>query len=102
VAASTPPAGEWPLGLVGIALVDRSVAGASWPARARRGWLAGVALLAPTWWMRDLTAPGWVLFEAVRGRWPFGGMPLSTLAIGQAGGPLAPVASPSAASWWVW
>ena len=125
VAASMPPLGAWPLGVVGIALVDRSVAGASWPARVRRGWLAGVALLAPTtWWMRELTAPGWVLssvllalllgvaaalvppgagrwvalpgawvlFEAVRGRWPFGGVPLSTLAIGQAGGPLALVA----------
>ena len=125
VAASIPPVGAWPLAFVGVAMLDRSIVGASWAARVRRGWLAGVALLAPTtWWMRELTAPGWVLasillaallgvalaaippgagrwvalpgawalFEAVRGRWPFGGVPLSTLAIGQADGPLAPVA----------
>ena len=94
-------------------------------ARFRRGWLAGVALLAPTnWWMHDLTLPGWllaslllsallgaalaavppwcgrwlalpgawILFEAVKGRWPFGGVPLSTLAVGQVTGPLAGIA----------
>jgi apolipoprotein N-acyltransferase len=33
-----------------------------------------------------------VLFEAIRGRWPFGGVPLSTLAYAQVAGPLAPVA----------
>ncbi len=125
IGASLPPVGIWPLALAGIALVDRAITDAPMPARFRRGWLAGVALLAPTtWWMRELTLPGWllaslllgaflgvalaatppgvghwvalpgawVLFEAVRGRWPFGGVPLSTLAVGQAGGPLAPVA----------
>ena len=35
---------------------------------------------------------GWVLFEALKGRWPFGGVPLSELAIGQVGGPLAGIA----------
>src|SRR5207247_3923796 len=29
-----------------------------------------------------------VLFEAARGSWPFGGMPLAHLALGQVGGPL--------------
>ncbi len=33
-----------------------------------------------------------VLPEALRLRWPFGGVPLATLAVGQAAGPLAPVA----------
>ncbi len=125
VGASLPPVGIWPLALVGIILLDRAIADAPMPARFRRGWLAGIALLAPTtWWMRELTLPGWLLaslllsvllgvamvatppaagrwvalpgawmlFEAVRGRWPFGGVPLSTLAVGQVGGPLAPVA----------
>ncbi len=42
---------------------------------------------------RWLALPGaWVLAEAVRGAWPFGGVPLSTLSMGQAGGPLLPVA----------
>lgn len=125
LAASMPPIGAWPLGVGGIAALDRALDGA--PARGRflRGWLAGTALVAPTtWWMRELTMPGWVIaagflgallgaaatlvppgrgrwlalpgawivFEGVRGRWPFGGVPLSTLAIGQATGPLAPVA----------
>ena len=125
LAASIPPIGAWPLGVVGIAMLDRALDGAGAGGRFRRGWLAGIALLAPTtWWMRELTAPGWVIasvflgallggaaalvppgrgrwlalpgawvaFEAVRGRWPFGGVPLSTLAVGQVAGPLAPVA----------
>jgi len=125
VGASLPPVGLWPLALVGIAGIDWAIRDAPVAARFRRGWLAGVALLGPTtWWMRELTLPGWVLasvvlgallgvalaavppgagrwvalpgawvlFEAVRGRWPFGGVPLSTLAVGQVAGPLAPVA----------
>src|SRR5690606_9934569 len=40
-----------------------------------------------------LALPGaWVLFEAVKGRWPFGGVPLSELAIGQVAGPLGGLA----------
>ena len=125
LAASLPPVGVWPLAVVGVACVDWAIKGAPVTARFRRGWLAGVALLAPTtWWMRELTLPGWVvaslalglllgaalaavppgtgrwvalpgvwvLFEAVRGRWPLGGVPLSTLALAQVAGPLAPVA----------
>lgn len=126
LAASIPPMGFWPLAVAGLVLVDHAIAGA--PARARfwRGTIAGLALLAPTtWWMQDLTLPGWaiasvvlsamlgaalaavppdgvarwlalpgawVLWEAVRGRWPFGGVPLSSLSVGQVAGPLAGVA----------
>jgi len=125
LALSMPPVGVWPLAPAGVVLLDRVIADAPVWARFRRGWLAGVAMLAPTtWWMRELTLPGWVLaslllavllgaalaaippgagrwlalpgawvlFEAARGRWPFGGVPLSTLAVGQVGGPFAPVA----------
>ena len=50
------------------------------------------ALVPPTTAARWLALPGaWVLFEAVRGRWPFGGVPLSNLAVGQVAGPLAGV-----------
>jgi apolipoprotein N-acyltransferase len=125
IGASLPPIGFWPLAFVGLALVDLAIAGCSRASRFRRGWLAGVALLAPTnWWMHDLTLPGWIfaslilaallggalaatppsigrwlalpgawiLFEAVKGRWPFGGVPLSTLAVGQVDSSLAGVA----------
>lgn len=34
----------------------------------------------------------WVLCESLRSAWPFGGVPLSLLAVGQVGGPLAPIA----------
>jgi apolipoprotein N-acyltransferase len=123
--ASLPPVGFWPLAFAGVALVDVALAGAPAWSRFRRGWLAGAALLAPTsWWMQDLTLPGWVLAsvilsatvgaglaavpphagrwlalpgawlltEALRGRWPFGGVPLSNLAVGQVEGPLLGVA----------
>ena len=125
IAGSMPPVGIWPLAIAGLVVVDRAIAGSGVSARFRRGWLTGIAVLAPTtWWMRELTLPGWlvasvalgamlgvafaavppqagrwvafpgawVLFEATRGRWPFGGVPLSTLAVGQVGGPFAPVA----------
>jgi apolipoprotein N-acyltransferase len=125
VGASLPPVGLWPLAIFGLGAIDWSIRAAPVAARFRRGWLAGVSLLGPTtWWMRELTLPGWVLaslvlgallgvalaamppgagrwvalpgawvlFEAVRGRWPFGGVPLSTLAVGQVAGPLASIA----------
>jgi len=51
-----------------------------------------VALVPASRW-RWLGLPGaWVAFEAVKGRWPFGGVPLSELAMGQVAGPLGPVA----------
>jgi apolipoprotein N-acyltransferase len=51
------------------------------------------ALVPPASPMRWLALPAAiVLVEAVRGRWPFGGVPLSTLAYAEVAGPLAPVA----------
>ena len=42
---------------------------------------------------RWLALPGtWALAELLRWTWPFGGVPLANLAIGQVAGPLAPVA----------
>jgi apolipoprotein N-acyltransferase len=119
--------GFWPLAFAGLVLVDRAIDGcASARQRFLLGWAAGLAFLAPTtWWMHDLTLPGWVVaslvlsallglvfvavppeaparwvalpgawvgFEAIRGRWPFGGVPLSNLSMGQVAGPLAGVA----------
>ena len=53
--------------------------------RRGRGLPAG----APARW---LALPGAIaLAELLRWSWPFGGVPLSTLAIGQAAGPLMPV-----------
>jgi len=54
----------------------------------------GVAVAAcPSDRWRWVALPGaWVVFEAVKGRWPFGGVPLSELAIGQIAGPLGPIA----------
>jgi apolipoprotein N-acyltransferase len=54
----------------------------------------GVAVMAaPSSRWRWLALPGsWAAFEAVKGRWPFGGVPLSELAMGQVAGPLGPVA----------
>ena len=44
---------------------------------------------APARW---LALPGaLLLWDAVRGRWPFGGVPISTLALGQIDSPLVPV-----------
>ena len=125
LAASMPPWGWWPLGFVGIALLDRLLADAPWTRRLARGAVVGMALFAPTSvWITQLTVPGyfvavpilgglvglfcvavppgpgrrlglvgaWVLCEALRIAWPFGGVPLSLLAVGQVGGPLGAIA----------
>ena len=56
-------------------------------------FLAAAALLVVPGPGRLLALPAaLVLFEAARGSWPFGGMPLAHLALGQVGGPLAPAA----------
>ncbi|CAN5856004.1 apolipoprotein N-acyltransferase [soil metagenome] len=54
----------------------------------------GIAFVAvPPGRGRWVALPGaYLLAEAVRSSWPFGGVPLSTLAMGQAAGPLLPVA----------
>ena len=52
---------------------------------------AGIAAAPPgrgRWWA---LAGTWTLAELVRWTWPFGGVPLANLAIGQVAGPLAPV-----------
>ena len=122
IAASVPPWGWWPLAFVGIALLDRLIAGQPAKARFRRTWLVCAAWLYPSMlWMADLTLPGYliacgtyaayfgvavaacppsrwrwlalpgafVLAEWARWSFPFGGVPLSTLAMSQAAAPLA-------------
>jgi apolipoprotein N-acyltransferase len=58
------------------------------------GGLVGLfAILVPPHSGRALGLIGaWVLCESLRTAWPFGGVPLSLLAVGQVGGPLAPIA----------
>lgn len=122
---SMPPWGFWPLAIVGVAVLDRLLAGQPLFRRMRRGWLvAATWLLVATIWMWDfspagylaanliyslfyagacaLTPPdrgrrpalvGWlVLVGYLRWRWPFGGVPLATLAHSQADAPLAATA----------
>lgn len=52
---------------------------------------AGVAAAPPGRGRWLALAGTWTLAELVRWTWPFGGVPLANLAIGQVGGPLAPV-----------
>ena len=84
------------------------------------GYVAALGFLGPgLWWMHEFTAPGYVLAclfegvlltigialgrgwtlpagivvaESLRASWPFGGVPVPTIAQTQAGGPLAPIA----------
>lgn len=125
LAASLPPWGWWPLAFLGIAILDRLLAGTTWKQRLLRGSVVGWTLFTPTIvWISQLTAPGyviavlffgfllgafcsavppragralgligvWILCESLRTAWPFGGVPLSLLAVGQVAGPLAGVA----------
>ena len=126
LAAATPPWGFWIFAFAGIALLDHVLDDPTLTPRQRfvRAWVVWAALLFPSlFWMRAMTAPGYVIASAVyagflatgtlvapkgvgrfvalpggimvaefvRWRWPFGGVPLSNLAIGQVAGPLAPV-----------
>ena len=119
---SMPPWGFWPLAVLGVAALDRLLAGQPAARRLRRGGLiSGAWLLGATIWMWDfspggylvanlifsafysagcaLTPPdrgrrpalvGWlVLAGYLRWRFPFGGVPLATLAHSQADAPLA-------------
>lgn len=54
------------------------------------GGLVGVFFTAvpPNAGRRPALIGAWVLCESLRTAWPFGGVPLSLLAVGQAGGPL--------------
>lgn len=120
-----PPWGFWPLAVLGIAALDRLLAGRPAVHRLRRGCLVAAAwLLGATIWMWDfspagylaanlvyslfygagcaLTPPGvgrrpalvgWlVLIGYLRWRWPFGGVPLATLAHSGSDSPLAATA----------
>ena len=122
---SMPPWGFWPLAVLGVAALDRLLAGQPAARRLRRGGLiSGAWLLGATIWMWDfspggylvanlifsafysagcaLTPPdrgrrpalvGWlVLVGYLRWRFPFGGVPLATLAHSQADAPLAATA----------
>ncbi len=66
IALAVPPFGWWPLAFVGIALADRLIAGRPWRSRFRRMWLVAAVWLFPaTFWMIDLTPPGYVIAQAV-------------------------------------
>ncbi|WP_116999868.1 apolipoprotein N-acyltransferase [Desertimonas flava] len=125
-ALSLPPWGWWPLSFVGVALLEVGL-GPTPHRRARfgAGFTFGfVWLVIGTAWMWQLTAPGYVVANAVfglyhgvaalaapAGRWrlvgrplahtlvealrlsfPFGGVPLATFGIAQAGGPFLTLA----------
>jgi apolipoprotein N-acyltransferase len=125
VAASVPPAGAWPAGLVGLAALYHLLGGQRARARFLTGFLAGLGLYGVTlWWATDFSLPGalalvvacsayggvaaalvpprrWrpaafasavALLEALRGSWPFGGLPVGGVPLGQADGPLLEVA----------
>lgn len=126
LAAATPPWGFWVFAFVGVALLDHVLDDPTLRPvqRLGRAWIVWAALMFPSlFWMRAMTAPGYVIASAVyagflatgtvvapkgpgrflalpggiivaeyvRFRWPFGGVPLSNLAVGQVAGPLAPV-----------
>ncbi len=125
LAASLPPWGFWPLGIVGMALWVELLAEAGHWRRAGLSALVSVAWLGPaTVWMADLTLIGWpvaligfaamhaaagaavpsdhrrqvafpaalALAELLRWSWPFGGVPLATMAMAQVSSPLGPAA----------
>ena len=128
VAASMPPWGWWPLGFLGLAIWEWTLAGQRPAVRMRRTMVFALAWFAPAlWWMWRFSAPGYLvvllLFALIQGaatlalpghpndrwRWlalpsaltatealrfcfPFGGVPLASLAIGQAAGPLSGIA----------
>lgn len=55
--------------------------------------LGGLVAASPAGPWRWAALPGaWAAFEAIKGRWPFGGVPLSELAMGQVAGPLGGIA----------
>jgi apolipoprotein N-acyltransferase len=121
IALSMPPWGFWPGALLGSALFI-SLSAERNRDRFMLGLIFGISWFGPTTaWMYFLTAPGYViavvffaalhacaaaiardskiakigahsLVEMIRLVAPFGGIPLATLGISQANGPLLPVA----------
>ena len=74
-------------------MTDFSLPGYPFAVIIEATFLAAAALLVVPGPARLLALPAaLVLFEAARGSWPFGGLPLAHLALGQIGGPLAPAA----------
>ena len=66
LAGSLPPWGFWPLAFAGIALLDVLLAGRSRGSRAGRMGLVSFVLFAITlFWIKDLTAPGFVIAAVV-------------------------------------
>lgn len=119
--AALPPFGWWLLAIVGAAALVASLDGVVGWDRAVVCYAAGLAFLVPgLWWMSEFTLPGYalavlleglliglglfagrgrvalpaavVLSEALRASWPFGGVPVPTVAQTQVGGPLMPAA----------
>ena len=115
--AALPPFGWWPLAFAGAALAVHVLDEQTGRRRALLAYAIGVGLLVPgLWWMSEFTAPGFVLAvlfesllfaigpfvarsrwslvagvvlsEALRASWPFGGVPVPTIAQTQVGGPL--------------
>ena len=115
--AALPPFGWWPLAFAGAALVVHVLDEQTGRRRALLAYAVGIGLLVPgLWWMSEFTAPGYVLAvlfesllfaigpfvararwtlvagvvlsEALRASWPFGGVPVPTIAQTQVGGPL--------------
>ena len=124
LAASLPPWGFWPLGIVGMALWVELLTAAGYWRRAGLSAVVSAAWLGPaTVWMADLTLVGWplallgfaamhavagalvpsdhrrwtafpaafALAELLRWTWPFGGVPLATMAMAQVSSPLGSV-----------
>ncbi len=125
LAASLPPWGFWPLGILGMALWVELLTESGYWRRAGLSALVSVSWLGPaTVWMADLTLVGWplaligfaamhaaagalvpgdhrrrvafpaafALAELLRWTWPFGGVPLATMAMAQVSSPLGPAA----------
>jgi len=125
VAASMPPWGWWPLGILGLALYARTAIERRGSRPFSTAFIFMFAWFMPSMaWMWFLTKPGYLaaviifcfmhgvaayiasnlaysetshrnalvvchgLAEAIRLSFPFGGVPLATLAIGQVSGPL--------------
>ena len=62
VAASLPPWGWWPLGLLGAAVLVTALDGQPWKRRVLAGAMFGVAqFVVGLWWMREFTLPGYIL-----------------------------------------